>query len=151
VRAESLLKDNMTDMIRPLNDMTASEVLAEEDDLVNFARALELSGVGGMLEKKGPYTVFAPTDAVFNAETMGGMIGAAKLDMVLWHFIVPGKFTYADLQRLPVLKTVSGYPLIVTPGDGGIRVSGAEIVKRDIPYNKGIIHEIDRPFESLPM
>ena len=141
----------MTDIIRPLNDMTASEVLAEEGDFVNFGRALELSGVGGMLERKGPYTVFAPTDGVFNAETIGSIIGSAKLDMVLWHFIVPGKYTYADLQRLPVLKTVSGYPLLITPGDGGIRVSGAEIFKRDIPYNKGIIHEIDRPFDSLPM
>ena len=141
----------MTGTIRPLNAMTASEVLAGEGDFVNFVRALELSGVGGMLEKKGPHTVFAPMDDVFNAETIGGIIGSAKLDGVLRHFIVPGRYTYTDLHRLQVLKTVAGYPLVITAGDDRIRVSGAEIVRPDVPYDKGIIHEINRPFDELPL
>jgi uncharacterized surface protein with fasciclin (FAS1) repeats len=133
----------LTDTIRPLNDMTAAEVLAEEGRFTNFTRALELSGVGGMLEKKGPYTVFAPVDDVFNAQTMGGMIGSAKLDEMLWHFIVPGKYTSEELHRLQVLKTVNGYPLFITSRNG-IEVNGAEIVKPDVPYDKGVIHEIDK-------
>ena len=148
-KAEFIIEDNLTEATRPLNDMTAQEVLAEEGNFTNFARALELSGVGGWLEKKGPYTVFAPSDDVFNQETIGGMIGAAKLDDLLWHFIVPGKYSFEDLHRLQMLMTVSGYPLIITTA-GGIRVSGAEIIRPDIPYNKGIIHEIDRPPETLP-
>lgn len=131
----------MTDVLNPLNAMTAAEVLAEEGAFTNFIRALELSGVGDMLEKKGPYTVFAPMDDVFNTHTMGGIVGSAKLDELLWHFIVPGKYTYSDLQRLQVLKTVGGYPLIISFRDG-VEVNGAEIVKPDVPYNKGIIHEI---------
>lgn len=133
----------MTDAIRPLNEMTAAEVLAEEGEYTNFIRALELSGVGDMLEKKGPYTVFAPMDDVFNEYTMGGLVGSAKLDDLLWHFIVPGKYTFEDLHRLQVLKTVGGYMLRIETRDG-IRVNGVEIVKPDLPYNKGVIHGITK-------
>jgi uncharacterized surface protein with fasciclin (FAS1) repeats len=121
--------------------MTAAEVLAEEGEYTNFIRALELSGVGDMLEKKGPYTVFAPSDEVFNEYTMGGLVGSAKLDDLLWHFIVPGKYMYEDLYRLQVLKTVGGYMLRIEARDG-ILVNGVEIVKPDLPYNKGVIHGI---------
>lgn len=133
----------MSDVLRPLNEMTASEVLAEEGMFTNFIRALELSGVGDMLEKKGPYTIFAPTDEVFNEYTMGGLVGSAKLDDLLWHFIVPGKYTYEDLHRLQLLKTVGGYLLRIEARDG-IRVNGADIAKPDIPYNKGVIHVITK-------
>jgi len=131
----------VTEVIRPLNDMTAAEVLSEEGEFTNFIRAMEISGVGGLLEKKGPYTVFAPMDDVFNMEMLGGMIGSAKLDVVLGQFIVPGKYMLADLRSLQMLKTVSGYPLIITTDDG-IKVNGLRIFKPDLPYNKGIIHEV---------
>ncbi len=129
--------------VRPLNEMTAAEVLAEEGGFSNFIRALEFSGVEDMLEKKGPYTVFAPMDDVFNEGTLGSVVGSARLEEALWHFIVPGKYAYQDLQRLQVLKTVGGYPLIISFRDG-VQVNGAEIVKPDLPYNKGIIHGITK-------
>jgi uncharacterized surface protein with fasciclin (FAS1) repeats len=131
------------ELVRPLNDMTAREVLEGEGRFVNFVRALGLSGVGDMLEKKGPYTVFAPADDVFNAHTVGAVLGSARLDDLLYHFIVPGKYTSADLLRLQVLRTVNGYPLVIVARDG-IEVSGAMIVTPDVPYNKGIIHEISK-------
>lgn len=139
------MADSMDDPAigRPLNAMTASEVLASEGRFTNFVRALEISGVGGLLEKKGPYTVFAPTDDLFNPDTIGGMVSSAKLDDLLGGFIVPGKYASQDLGRLPALRTVSGYPLVIGAGNG-ITVNGVDIVKPDVPYDKGIIHEIGR-------
>ncbi len=132
---------------RPLNQMTAPEVLEGEGMFVNFVRALGLSGVGDMLEKKGPYTVFAPADDVFNVHTVGAVLGSARLDDLLYHFIVPGKYTSADLRRLQVLRTVNGYPLAIVSRNG-IEVNGATIIKPDVPYDKGIIHEINKTLES---
>jgi uncharacterized surface protein with fasciclin (FAS1) repeats len=129
---------------KPLNQMTVPEVLEGEGEFMNFIRALELSGVGDMLEKKGPYTVFAPADDVFNLRTAGGLIGSAMLDDLLYRFIVPGKYMSADLRRLQVLRTVNGYLLFIVSRDG-IEVNGAVIVKPDVPYAKGIIHEINKP------
>ncbi len=131
---------------RPLNDMTAPEVLAEEGEFSNFIRALELSGVADMLERKGPYTIFAPTDDVFNMQMIGQITGSYELMDILYHFIVPGKYACRDIQRLQVLHTVSGFPLVITTTDG-VRVGGAEIVKPDLPYNKGLIHEINMAIE----
>lgn len=131
---------------RPLNQMTAPEVLGGEGRFVNFVRALELSGVGDILEKKGPHTVFAPADDVFNIHTVGALLGSARLGDLLYHFIVPGKYTSADLRRLQVLRTVNGYPLVIVSRNG-IEVNGAMIVKPDVPYDKGIIHEINQVVE----
>ncbi len=127
----------------PLNDMTASEVLASEGDFSNFVRALELSGVGDMLEKKGPYTVFAPNDEAFNIKTVGGMLSQAKLMNGLHHYIVPGKYEYKNLEKLPLLVTVIGYPLALKMNEE-LTINGAHILRPDIPYNKGIIHMIDQ-------
>jgi uncharacterized surface protein with fasciclin (FAS1) repeats len=129
---------------KPLNDMTATEVLAEEGRFRNFIRALELSGVGDKLEKKGPYTIFAPVDDVFNLQAIGDMLSSMKIEQMVYHFIVPGKYIFSDIHRLQVLQTVSGYPLVITARDG-IEVSGAEIIKPDVPYDKGVIHEISAP------
>ncbi len=126
---------------RPLNRMTAPEVLEGEGRFANFARALELSGVGDMLERKGPYTVFAPDDDVFNVRTVGTMAGSAMLEGLLNRFIVPGRYTAADLHRLQALRSVSGYPLLIESRDG-IEVNGFKVIKPDVPYEKGIIHEI---------
>jgi uncharacterized surface protein with fasciclin (FAS1) repeats len=129
---------------RPLNDMTASEVLSDEGRFSNFTRALEISGVGDMLEKKGPYTVFAPVDDAFNEKTIGALTSTYRLADYLYNFIVPGKYLLRDIERLQVLQTAGGYPLVITCRDG-IEVSGAGIIKPDVPFNNGIIHEIDLP------
>ncbi len=127
----------------PLNDMTAIEVLASEGEFSNFVRALELSGVGDMLEKKGPYTVFAPNDEAFNAETVGGMLSQAKLMNMMHHYVVPGKYEYRNLELLPLLITVIGYPLVVKKNEE-LTINEAHILRPDIPYNRGIIHLIDQ-------
>ncbi len=127
----------------PLNDMTAIEILASEGEFSNFVRALELSGVGDMLEKKGPYTVFAPNDEAFNMETVGVMLSQAKLMNMLHHFVVPGKYEYNNLGRLSLLITVIGYPLVIKKNEE-LTINGAHILRPDIPYNKGVIHMIDQ-------
>ncbi|HEY3421874.1 MAG TPA: fasciclin domain-containing protein [Methanocellaceae archaeon] len=127
----------------PLNDMTAIEVLSCEGEFSNFVRALELSGVGDMLEKKGPYTVFAPNDEAFNMETAGGMSSQARLMNALQYYVVPGRYDYRNLNNLPSLITVVGYPLALKK-DHDLTINGAHILRPDIPYNKGIIHMIDQ-------
>jgi uncharacterized surface protein with fasciclin (FAS1) repeats len=132
---------------RPLNDMTASEVLRDEGRFTNFIRALDVSGVGDMLEKKGPYTVFAPGDEVFNEHNIGALTSTYRLMDYLNNFIVPGKYMLEDIERLQVLQTVGGHPLLVTFRDG-VEVCGARIIKPNVPYNNGVIHEIDMPLDS---
>ena len=127
----------------PLNDMTAIEVLASEGEFSNFVRALELSGVGDMLEKKGPHTVFAPNDEAFNLETAGGMSSQFKMMNALQHYVVPGKYDLKSLTMLPLLITVTGYPLVLKL-DMDLTINDAHILRPDIPYNKGIIHLIDQ-------
>lgn len=132
----------LADDVRPLNDMSATEVIADMGNCANFARALELSGVGDMLDKKGPHTVFAPSDDAFNMKALGLMQGVAGLAELLRCHIVPGKYLFTDIQRSQVLRSVAGYPLTVGFEDG-ITINGAEITRPDVPYDKGVIHVVD--------
>lgn len=140
----------MVPYARPLNDMTASEVLADEGRFSNFIRALEISGVGDILEKKGPYTVFAPVDDAFDEKSVGALTSTYRLADYLHNFIVPGKYLLRDIEQLQALQTAGGYPLLIACRDG-VEVNGAVIIKPDVPFNNGVIHEIGLPpgVESL--
>lgn len=59
------------------------------------------SGLGGVLEGKGPYTVFAPTDTAFAAgaaDFTGETQGAQGAALLRAH-IVPGFLTRADIRK----------------------------------------------------
>jgi uncharacterized surface protein with fasciclin (FAS1) repeats len=131
----------MPEFLKRLNQMKAPEVLEGAGRFTNFVRALELSGVADRLERKGPYTIFAPDDDAFNFNTLGNVGGTAGLEDLLYRFIVVGRYVTEDLRRMQSLTTVNGYPLFISSGDG-IQVNGAVVIKPDVPYEKGIIHEV---------
>src|SRR6188474_3020582 len=77
-----------------------------------LARLLTRAGLVGALEKPGPYTVFAPTDAAFAKvpkKTLDALLAdKAKLKAVLLYHVVPGKVTAADVTKLSSAKTLGG-------------------------------------------
>lgn len=57
------------------------------------------SGLGGVLEGKGPYTIFAPTDTAFAAADFTGKTQGAQGAALLRAHIVPGFLTRADIRK----------------------------------------------------
>ena len=111
-----------------------------------LATALQAAGLVETLKGKGPFTVFAPTDAAF-AKLPAGALDAllkdrAKLTAVLTYHVVPGKVMAADVTKLHEAKTVQGGSLQVTTA-GGVKVDAANVVKTDIAASNGVIHVID--------
>jgi uncharacterized surface protein with fasciclin (FAS1) repeats len=110
-----------------------------------LATALTAAGLVDTLKGKGPFTVFAPTDAAFakipKADLDALLKDKAKLTAVLTYHVVAGKVMAADVKAGKI-KTVQGSELTVSTS-GGVMVDKAKVTATDIVADNGVIHVID--------
>jgi uncharacterized surface protein with fasciclin (FAS1) repeats len=109
---------------------------------------LKKSGLAGTLAKKGPFTVFAPTDAAF-AKVPKATLAAlaknkAKLRAVLLYHVVKGQVTAAEATKLRSAKTLQGKSLKIRVKGGKVIVGGATVTKADVLASNGVIHVINK-------
>ena len=101
------------------------------------------------LSGKGPFTVFAPTNAAFEAlpkgtvETLLKPENKGKLAGILTYHVVAGKVMAADVVKLKEAVTVQGQTVAVNASDAGVKIGKANVVKTDIVCKNGVIHVID--------
>ncbi|MDH5535726.1 MAG: fasciclin domain-containing protein [Betaproteobacteria bacterium] len=111
-----------------------------------LVKAVQEAGLVDTLKGKGPFTVFAPTDAAF-AKLPAGTLEALlkdkqKLAAILTYHVVPGKVMAAQVKPGAV-KTVQGQSLTVSAPYGEVKVDNAKVIKTDIVASNGVIHVID--------
>ena len=111
--------------------------------------ALQAAGLVETLKGKGPFTVFAPTDAAF-AKLPAGTVemllkpeNKAKLTAILTYHVVAGKVMAADVVKVKSAKTVQGSAVTVNAMGGKVMIDGANVVTTDIAASNGVIHVID--------
>ena len=111
-----------------------------------LSAAIQQAGLVDTLKGKGPFTVFAPTDAAFakipKAQLDALLADKAKLTKVLTYHVVAGKVMAADVKAGSV-KSVEGSNLTITTNNGGVQVDKANVVKTDVNASNGVIHAID--------
>jgi uncharacterized surface protein with fasciclin (FAS1) repeats len=121
------------------------ETAVAAGDFKTLAVALEKAGLIETLKGKGPFTVFAPTDAAFakvpKAQLDALLADKAKLTAVLTYHVVSGAVMAKDVKAGKV-KSVQGSELTVGT-TGGVTVDAAKVVKTDIVASNGVIHVID--------
>ncbi len=121
------------------------DTAVEAGNFKTLATALGAAGLVDTLKGRGPFTVFAPTDAAFakipKADLDALLKDKAKLTAVLTYHVVPGRVMAADVKPGKV-KTVQGSELTVSTG-GGVKVDNANVIKTDIMADNGVIHVID--------
>ena len=113
-----------------------------------LASLLTKAGLAGTLQGKGPFTVFAPTDAAF-AKVPKATLAAlakdtAKLRAVLLYHVVKGKVTAAQAMKLRSAKTLNGKPLAIRVSGGKVLVGRATVTKADVMASNGVIHVINK-------
>ncbi len=114
-----------------------------------LTKALTAAGLVPTLQGKGPFTVFAPTDAAFAALPKGTVedllkpANKAKLTKILTYHVVSGAVLSTSLKSGDV-PTVEKTPLKVVVAGGKVTVGGANVVKADIKASNGVIHVIDK-------
>jgi uncharacterized surface protein with fasciclin (FAS1) repeats len=111
--------------------------------------AVKAAGLVETLKGKGPFTVFAPTDAAFAKlpkATLASLLkpeNKAKLAAILTYHVVPGKVLAKDVAgKVQNVKTVNGASVRVN-GSKGVSVNSAKVTKADIETSNGVIHVIN--------
>jgi len=118
-------------------------------DAKTLAAAVKAAGLTETLQGNGPFTVFAPTDAAFEAiqsevDKLLKPENKSNLSKILTYHVVSGKTMAADLKDGQELTTVEGSKLKVTVTDGMVTVGNAKVIAADIVASNGVIHVIDK-------
>lgn len=137
--------DGMTD---EASAGTIVDVAAANPDFSTLVAAVTEAGLAETLGAEGPYTVFAPTDAAFEA-LPEGLVDALLLPenkevltQILTYHVVAGEVMSTDIQPGDV-ATVEGEDITITTEDGGVQVNGATVSTADVEASNGVIHVID--------
>jgi uncharacterized surface protein with fasciclin (FAS1) repeats len=130
-------------------DKTIVEVAVKTDGFKTLVAAVTAAELAEVLSSKGPFTVFAPTDAAFAklpAGTLESLLkpeNKDKLVAILKYHVVPAKVMAKDVVKLSEAKTVQGSNVKIKVTDGTVMIDKAKVVKADIPCKNGVIHVID--------
>jgi len=133
-------------MCKPGKDVVA--VASGAENFKTLVAAVKAAGLVETLQGKGPFTVFAPTDAAFAklpAGTVENLLkpeNKEKLVAILTYHVLAGKVLAADVKTMDA-KTVEGQSLKLKVSDEGVMVNSANVVKTDLLADNGVIHVID--------
>jgi len=130
-------------------------------DHTTLVAAVKAAGLVDTLKGKGPFTVFAPTDAAFaklpagTVDTLVKPENKATLTKILTYHVVAGKWDAAALVAQikkdggkSTIKTVSGGELVAWVKDGKVGINDekggtAWVTIADVNQSNGVIHVID--------
>jgi len=139
----------MADHSAMKTDKTIVDVAVANGSFTTLVAALKAADLVGALSGKGPFTVFAPTDAAF-AKLPAGTVDALlkdkqKLTAILTYHVVSGKVMAADVIKGNGAKpkTLNGAALDITVKGGKVFVNGAQVITADVTGSNGVIHVID--------
>ena len=125
------------------------EVAAASGQFQTFLRAVEAAGFQETLAGEGPFTIFAPTDAAF--EAMGETEVNRLLDprrheellALLAYHVVPQRVTSESVSGEVVREETSGGYRVQIDGRDGMRVNDQLVVAPDISASNGVIQGIN--------
>ena len=173
--ADAAMKDDggmAADAAATSNPMVGGAPMYADKDIIDNAvnskdhttlvAAVKAAGLVDTLKGPGPFTVFAPTNAAFDALPKGTVDTLLKpenkptLTKVLTYHVVPGKLDAAALKAQiqagggkAELKTVQGEALTATEQGGGIALTDskgntAKVTTADVMQSNGVIHVVDK-------
>ena len=130
---------------------TIVDIAASNPDFSTLVTALKAAGLVDALKGKGPFTVFAPTNAAFAAlpagtvDTLLKPENKAKLVAVLTYHVIAADIPSSALagKTLTSPATLQGGTLAID-GTMGVKINNATVTTADIKASNGVIHVIDK-------
>lgn len=115
-----------------------------------LVQAVVKAGLVEALSGTGPFTVFAPTNAAFNAlfSALGvsgiDALTAGQLTPILLYHVVPGNVRSSQVSSGSVPTLKDGSNLNVTVSNMGVNINGSvNVIATDVQGANGVIHVID--------
>lgn len=122
-------------------------------DHTTLVTAVKAADLVDSLANPGPFTVFAPVNAAFDALPDGVVsdllkpANKGKLEDILYHHVFIGVLNeeYLKGKAGEEVNMFAGGPVKIEVKDGKLVVDGANVVA-SIPASNGIIHVVDKVF-----
>jgi uncharacterized surface protein with fasciclin (FAS1) repeats len=127
---------------------TVVDIIVNSPDHNTLETAVLAAGLAGTLSGDGPFTVFAPTDAAFEA-LPAGVLDAALADpnglltQVLLYHVVAGSVLSTDLTDGMTPVTLQGSTVTVTISGSNVIINNALVTVADIIADNGVVHVIN--------
>ena len=125
------------------------EIAVAADDFNTLVAAVKAAGLVETLSGKGPFTIFAPTDAAFaklGKKTINDLLkpeNKGKLAAILTYHVAGANMPAGKVIKVEQIETLQGQSLDVNVSDAGVKIGNANVVKTDIIGSNGVIHVID--------
>ena len=137
------------EVILPNEFLNIVQIASKNYDLSTLVTLVADNGLAPTLEGTGPFTVFAPTNAAFEAvsETLG-TLSAAQVEEVLTYHVAAQEIMSGDLPapgNSTTVPTVQGENITVAvDAEGGVTLNGTvNVTTVDLQGTNGVIHIID--------
>ena len=126
---------------------TVYDIVSNSVDHTTLKVAVDACSLDGTLSGPGPYTLFAPTDAAFNALPAGTVSALLNdiptLSNILLHHVVGDSVMSAMLTNGQIVTTLLGTAVTVTIDTTGVYIDGAMVTVADVVADNGVVHVID--------
>ena len=147
---------SQTEQMNDTAQQSAGDIVAVASGAPNLSTlvaAVQAADLVETLQGEGPFTVFAPTNAAFEALPEGTLDSLLmpenkdQLAAILTYHVVAGKVMAADLSDGQVVETVQGENLTVEIKDGMVYLIDADMNKvvvetADVKADNGVVHII---------
>jgi uncharacterized surface protein with fasciclin (FAS1) repeats len=151
----------MNNQAQAMGEKSIVEIAVGSKDHTTLVAALKAADLVTTLSGKGPFTVFAPTNAAFDkipADALANLLkpeNKATLAGILTYHVVAGNIDAATLTSLikkskgtAVVKTVNGQELKASIENGKVVLTDAKggkatVIAADLKGSNGVIHVTD--------
>lgn len=124
------------------------KVAANSPDHTTLVKAVVAAELLDVLSNAGPFTVFAPTNAAFDALPKGTLDdllkpeNKAKLQDILQYHVTTSSLRTDFFTDGMTLSMANGGKATITVKDGKVQINGANILG-SVPASNGMVHVID--------
>ncbi len=124
------------------------QVASSNPQFSTLVSLIKEAGLVSALSAKGPYTVFAPTNAAFKkvpAATLAQLkANPDQLKAVLTYHVLPKQVLASQVVKLSAARTLEGSGIKIRTRKGVVRINNnARVTKTNVMARNGVIHVIN--------
>ncbi len=124
-------------------------IAVDNENFTTLVNAVVKAGLVDALSAEGPFTVFAPTnaafEALFNSLGISGIddLSAEQLIPILTYHVVSGNVLSTDLVSGEV-STLNPESKITVDLSSGVKINNSKVIVANIQGSNGVVHAIDQ-------
>ncbi len=137
--------------------MVANDYIKSKAEYSEFAKLVDMTGLGPLLGIRGPYTIMLPNnDAMFAFYKKNGKNSLEEFDLNFLHTLIRNHLITSEISTGDVglgairdTNAIGDYLVTEFQGSDIILNKKSKIIDRDIPLANGYAHVIDRVIDPV--